>query len=439
MVMESGVVDGQSEGMPLTKLAPPARLAHAASWPGVPQLQLHQYTPKWEDSTYRPSPYSSLYLLALQMPHQSLTDREVSALSVRSSTKAPLAANCITHCTDIERIVAEFYKDADTFACIFNPTIKLPIARVNDDFCDCPDGSDEPGTAACALLSPLSPSRPASSKAGKVNDTLALPGFYCKNKGHRPSYVPFTNVNDGICDYELCCDGSDEYDRVGGVKCEDQCAKIGKEWKKQDDIRQKSLNAAQKRRQELIADAGRQRKEVEDRIETLKAQIEGQTVKVDALTQSLAELERQERGKVIRGAGKGGKATVLASLAKQKIEELTEHAHRLRSERDMAHARIDELESILSRFKEEYNPNFNDEGVKRAVKAWEDFAAQDRPSRNDGLDRDFDEILREGSEGSIKWEEFESNVEESDTDVRKLMLTHPCSTHILTPRSSLPV
>ena len=252
-----------------------------------------------------------------------------------------------------------------------------------------------------------------------MNDTVALPGFYCKNKGHQPSYIPFTNVNDGVCDYELCCDGSDEFEHVGGVKCEDHCAKIGKEWKKQDELRQKSLNAARQRRRELIAEAGRMRKEVEDRITTLKTQIEGHTVKVDGLTKSLAEIEKAEKGKVVRGAGKGGKVTVLASLAKERIQELTDNVNRIRGERDVAAGRVAELEAMLKRFKEEYNPNFNDEGVKRAVKAWEDYAAQGRPGSNDALDRDLDEILKPDSESAIKWEEFETSSDESDVDLRK--------------------
>ena len=327
-----------------------------------------------------------------------------------------LTSNCV---------VGRFYKDVDTFTCISNPSIKLSFERVNDDYCDCPDGSDEPGTAACAYLSPLSPSQPSGFKDGQANSTLVLPGFYCKNKGHRPSYVPFAHVNDGICDHELCCDGSDEFDRVGGVKCDDQCAKIGKEWKKQDDIRQKSLTEARRRRKELTDQAWRLHKEVEDRISTLKTQIEAQTIKVESMTTTLAELERQERGKIIRGSGKGGKVTVLASLAKEKIKQLTEGIYRVLDERDASRGRVQELEEILKRFKEEYNPNFNDEGVKRAVKAWEDYAAQDRSGQNDDLDKDIDEMTKLDGESAIKWEEFETSTQETDTDVCKFKPRNP--------------
>lgn len=178
----------------------------------------------------------------------------------------------------------------------------------------------------------------------------------------------------------------------------------------------------------MVTDATRLRREVEDRIQTLKTQIEGQTLKVDTLTKNLAEIERQERGKVIKGPGKGGKITVLASLAKGRIQELTDNVNRVRIERDAATARVSELEALLKRFKEEYNPNFNDEGVKRAVKAWEDYAALDRPGPNDALDRDLDELLMPDSDSAIKWEEFET-VEESDVDLRKCNCLSYLSSH----------
>ena len=70
-------------------------------------------------------------------------------------------------CIDFEPD-AKHYKSAESFKCINHPEIELQLSQVNDDYCDCPDGSDEPGTSACSAV--------------KAAD-LAIPGFYCKNKG----------------------------------------------------------------------------------------------------------------------------------------------------------------------------------------------------------------------------------------------------------------
>merc|ERR1712168_697260 len=75
-----------------------------------------------------------------------------------------------------------------SIACILR---KLSFfSQVNDDYCDCDDHSDEPGTCACSK--------------GK---------FYCtfQISQDNPYHLSSSKVNDGICD---CCDGSDEWKNV---------------------------------------------------------------------------------------------------------------------------------------------------------------------------------------------------------------------------------
>lgn len=258
--------------------------------------------------------------------------------------------------------------------------------------------------------------------SGTTNVTNALPGFWCENAGHIGAYLPFVYVNDGVCDYDLCCDGSEEYAHAGGVKCEDRCDSIGKEYRKLEDARKQAKEKAAKRRRTMAKEARELRRRVEAKITSLEDELKGMQARKDELERKYHEVEQTERGKVVKTDGEGGKLGVLLSLAKNRVTELRETLDKVLDQRQDLQDRVDELEQILSKFKEEYNPNFNDEGVKTAVKAWEDYAAKVSDAEKSELaESDVAEIVKEDSEVSgINWKEFEQD-EVTDTDIRKFL------------------
>jgi protein kinase C substrate 80K-H len=129
----------------------------------------------------------------------------------------------------IPRSLEPSYASASQFMCL-DGSKTIPAARVNDDFCDCTDGSDEPGTSACSN--------------GR---------FYCINKGSRGKFIHSGLVvsytyslladirltkyvfcilqGDGICD---CCDGSDEWATPRGKagECKNTCDAEGADWRR---------------------------------------------------------------------------------------------------------------------------------------------------------------------------------------------------------------
>ena len=46
---------------------------------------------------------------------------------------------------------ARYTASSDKFTC-FDGSASIAITSVNDDFCDCKDGSDEPGVCVCACV-----------------------------------------------------------------------------------------------------------------------------------------------------------------------------------------------------------------------------------------------------------------------------------------------
>ncbi|XP_075546593.1 uncharacterized protein LOC142579859 [Dermacentor variabilis] len=148
---------------------------------------------------------AALFLFGLfYMLRQLLSLREVdvsiASLRSRSSSAAPAVSSSTSRSGVAPLVQVEFpahgvrgvsphdatsYVPGKAFKCLRSSGV-ISYDQVNDDYCDCKDGSDEPGTSACPN--------------GR---------FYCRRHNtHSPKYVLSMRVNDGICD---CCDGSDEW------------------------------------------------------------------------------------------------------------------------------------------------------------------------------------------------------------------------------------
>lgn len=205
----------------------------------------------------------------------------------------------------------------------------------------------------------------------------------------------------------------------------DKCKEIGTEYRKNQEVKQKALKAALKRKGALAAEASRLRREVELTVETTELKLKGFQLKVSEAEEALKDVERREKLRIVRGeaAGQGGgKLGILVGLARSRVEELRGQLERTKKQRDAMVDRVTELEKLLASLKDEHNPNFNDEGVKRAVRGWEDYAARDTDdSWTDAEDRDLFAVMAADTESNgINWDEFQEEPAEPESDVAAL-------------------
>ncbi|KAF8065786.1 glucosidase 2 subunit beta [Scenedesmus sp. PABB004] len=179
----------------------------------------------------------------------------------------------------------EKYQPVDgRFAC-FDGSRSIDFGAVNDNFCDCPDGSDEPGTSAC-------------------------PGvFYCRNRGHEPKLLSSSFVDDGVCD---CCDGSDE---LSG--CKNTC--IEKNSATRDALRARigEYKASLEKKAAYAASAAGVRENIKQR----HANVDGDIARAEAELEKLtADKKRVEEETEVKRAAHKKEQDALAAQRKAERE-----------------------------------------------------------------------------------------------------------------------
>ncbi|CAA7269005.1 unnamed protein product [Cyclocybe aegerita] len=293
---------------------------------------------------------------------------------------------------------------AGTWKCL-DGSKEIPWNFVNDDSCDCPDESDEPGTSACP-----------NSK------------FYCNNEGHTGTYIPSSRVNDGLCEPQ-CCDGSDE---PAGL-CPNQCKEVGEAYRKKYDAEMKLRKTGSKIRATYIVFAHKEKKRLEAEVVSLEKEIEEKEKEVERLQDvadraesiSQAALDHRKESPLYKSLIKHHNA--LKSLQRE---------YKKKQEREKA------LGQILSTLRTSYNPNYQDMGVLEAVRGWEELAGLPHINDVDKGDKEGEGQTEEAKEeakeeekleeGMLTAEELESSVDPLlNTDYVSLLLEH--DEHVQTP------
>ncbi|XP_049816221.1 glucosidase 2 subunit beta isoform X2 [Schistocerca nitens] len=202
---------------------------------------------------------------------------------------------------------ASLYVPDKDFTC-FDGSLTIPFAYVNDDYCDCEDGSDEPGTPACP------------------NGT-----FHCTNAGHKPQNIPSSRVNDGICD---CCDTSDEYE--SHANCVNNCNDLGKAARMEAQKLAEVAKIGSEMRAALSRKGKQLRQEKQERLVQLekdKEEAESLKKEKEALKLAAEELENKALEKY-RQQEEEEKKVKQEEEQKAREQEAFEHFHRLDANQD---------------------------------------------------------------------------------------------------------
>ncbi|TIB19184.1 hypothetical protein E3P92_00126 [Wallemia ichthyophaga] len=276
----------------------------------------------------------------LQFINKRQNDRITMRLSWIVGLTLAASVTCSDRIRGVDPSLAHLYQPTNgRFQCL-NDATTIAYTSLNDDYCDCPDGTDEPSTSACS---------------GRHH----TPQFYCHNEHYTPSRIHLSRVGDGLCEEE-CCDGSDEAEGVCANTCTQRAHRRAVHHAHSQRVRERALVT--------------KRAYVERGLEVL-GELRSS---VQAKQANLLKTERAEK------AGKDevdrletlAKDALDARLASPLYKHLLDSRNALETLALEKRAVEDDLQlllDILLSLKNSYNPNYQDMGVLAAVREYDAY------------------------------------------------------------------
>ncbi|KAG0256346.1 hypothetical protein BG011_004615 [Mortierella polycephala] len=204
-----------------------------------------------------------------------------------------------------------------------NGSKTIPFSAINDDYCDCADGSDEPGHIATDIKS--------------------------------------SRVNDGVCDPE-CCDGSDEFD--GRIHCPNVCDEVGVEARKEQERVRRIQEEGSRLRKGYIQHGKTTKLKLQQELEILKAKTDQvKAAAVDA-KENLDKIT-EEYEAFLESSKKDREAEREAQL-QPFIQEQIKRLNRAKETKGHLHRTLQDL-------RENHNKNYHDMAVKEMVSEYDDY------------------------------------------------------------------
>ena len=131
----------------------------------------------------------------------------------------------------------------------------VPQEYINDDYCDSPDGCDEPNTSACSTVD-------ASKR------------FECPDEGAGATLIPASRIGDGVCD---CCDGSDE-----ASGCDDDCEARRARAREKEAAARAAEAAGVSKRKEMACAAKKGREVARRQLAASERDLDGMAARIEA-------------------------------------------------------------------------------------------------------------------------------------------------------------